>query len=337
MSSVAPEPHPQKGEEGSSGKETKANTATLLVVDDDLAITEAIAEFMARSGYTALTASSGEEALDLLSGREIDVVITDIMMPGINGLELTDRISDAYDVDVIVMTGYGGDYSYEEAVQKGASDFVFKPIRFEELLLRLRRVLRERRLSRERRDMLGKLKELAITDDLTRLYNSRHFYQQIELEVDRSNRYDNPLALLLMDIDHFKDYNDTYGHLEGDKVLVRLGEIIRSMLRKMDSAYRYGGEEFTVILPETSGKESITMAERIRQAVEKERFSSSEDEESRITISIGVTEYMPNEDVKAFVNRSDKAMYHSKVDGRNRVSVLMPPPTEEEQPPPSAK
>ncbi|MGD8366843.1 MAG: diguanylate cyclase [Desulfobacterales bacterium] len=330
MSSLAPDPHPEKADEGSSGLESKPNPATILVVDDDLAITEAIAEFMARSGYAALTASSGEEALDLLSESNIDVVITDIMMPGINGLDLTDRISSIHDADVIVMTGYGGDYSYEEAVQKGASDFVFKPIRFEELLLRLRRVLRERRLSRERQEMLGKLKELAITDDLTRLYNSRHFYHQIELEADRSNRYDNPLALLLMDIDHFKDYNDTHGHLEGDKVLVRLGQIIRSMLRKMDSAYRYGGEEFTVILPETSGTEAITVAERIRRAVASERFSPAENGDARITISIGVTEYLPNEDVKAFVHRSDKAMYHSKLEGRNRVSVLMPPPVDAE-------
>ena len=330
MSSLATLTHPEKTEENSSRLGSEPTPATVLVVDDDLAITEAIAEFMARSGYTALTASSGEDALGMLAKRDIDVVITDIMMPGINGLELTDRISAQFDSDVIVMTGYGGDYSYEEAVQKGASDFIFKPIRFEELLLRLRRVLRERRLSRERRDMLGKLKELAITDDLTQLYNSRHFYQQIELEVDRSNRYDNPLALLLMDIDHFKVYNDTHGHLDGDKVLVRLGQIIRSMLRRMDSAYRYGGEEFTVILPETSGTEAITVAERIRRAVEKERFTTSDDKKARITISIGVTEYLPDEEFRAFINRSDKAMYHSKVDGRNRVSVLIPPPAEEE-------
>jgi len=329
MSSLATQTHPEKTEENSSRLGSEPPPATVLVVDDDLAITEAIAEFMARSGYAALTASSGEDALGMLAKRDIDVVITDIMMPGINGLELTDRISAQFDSDVIVMTGYGGDYSYEEAVQKGASDFVFKPIRFEELLLRLRRVLRERRLSRERRDMLGKLKELAITDDLTKLYNSRHFYQQIELEVDRSNRYDNPLALLLMDIDHFKVYNDTHGHLDGDKVLARLGQIIRSMLRRMDSAYRYGGEEFTVILPETSGTEAITVAERIRRAVEKERFTTSDDKKARITISIGVTEYLPDEEFRAFINRSDKAMYHSKLDGRNRVSVLIPPPAEE--------
>lgn len=296
--------------------------AHILVVDDDESVRSAIHEFMRRSGYWVLSAGSGEKALEIMADSEIDVVITDIMMPGMDGLDLTDRIREKFDADVIVMTGYGGTYSYEEAVSKGASDFVFKPVRFEELRLRLRRVLRERRLTRDRDEMMSALKKLAITDDLTKLYNSRHFYSQLELEVDRSNRYDNPLALLLLDIDYFKEYNDSYGHLEGDKVLIRLGEVIRSLLRRMDSAYRYGGEEFTIILPETGGKEATTVAHRIRAAVEGERFQPAEGIEEKVTISVGVTEYVPDEDVPTLVNRSDKAMYESKEGGRNRVSVL---------------
>ena len=326
---MAMEPSSEKNGSKRPNAAGRSDAARVLVVDDDLAITEAIAEFMARSGYVALTAATGEEALDHLETDGIDVVITDILMPGIDGLELTGKISEEYDADVIVMTGYGGDYSYEEAVQQGASDFVFKPIRFEELLLRLKRVLRERHLSRERRDMLGKLKELAITDDLTKLYNSRHFYQQLGLEADRANRYDNPLALLLLDIDFFKQYNDSHGHLEGDRVLVRLGEVIRSLLRKMDSAYRYGGEEFTVILPETNAREALNVAQRIRKAVEQVKFVTAEGKEARVTISIGVTEYQRNEDVKSFINRSDKAMYRSKIEGRNKVSLLVPESEEE--------
>jgi PleD family two-component response regulator len=107
-------------------------------------------------------------------------------------------------------------------------------------LLRLRRVLKERRLTQDRIHMLEKLKRLSITDGLTQLYNSRYFYNQLKIEIDRTTRYQRPLSLLLLDIDNFKDYNDNYGHLEGDKVLVRLGQVIKSCLRKMDSAYRYG-------------------------------------------------------------------------------------------------
>lgn len=294
----------------------------ILIVDDDAAIRDSMNEFIERSGFSTLTASSAEEAIDLLKTNSVGVVITDIILPGKDGLELTDAIKKNYDTDVIVMTGYSGNYSYEEAISKGASDFVFKPVRFEELLLRLKRVLRERRLTQERSRMLGKLEELAITDELTKLYNLRHFYSQLEVEVDRSDRYGQTLSLLLLDIDRFKFYNDSFGHLEGDKVLVRLGQIIKSCLRTMDSAYRYGGEEFTIILPETKGQKAQTVAHRLRKAVEEEQFYPKADREYHITISIGVTEYFKKEDIADFVQRADKAMYLSKLSGRNRVSCL---------------
>jgi two-component system, cell cycle response regulator len=297
--------------------------AQVLIVDDDAAIRESMNEFVDMSGYQSVTAVSAEEALSKLAETSVDVVITDIMLPGMDGLELTDRIKKEYDIDVIVMTGYSGDYSYEEAISKGASDFVFKPVRFEELLLRLRRVLKERRLTQERVQMLDKLKRLSITDGLTKLYNSRYFYNQLKAEIDRTSRYQRPLSLLLLDIDQFKEYNDSFGHLEGDKVLVRLGQVIKTCLRKMDSAYRYGGEEFTVILPETEGDEAATVAERIRSCVAKEKFFPRDQKENyTITISIGVTEYIRDEEVAIFVQRADKAMYLSKQSGRNRVSCL---------------
>lgn len=297
--------------------------AHILIVDDDAAIRDSMHEFVEMSGFSSSTAANAEDALEMLQSNTVDVVITDIMLPGMDGLELTDRIRKNFEVDVIVMTGYSGDYSYEEAISKGASDFVFKPVRFEELLLRLRRVLKERRLTQERIQMLEKLKRLSITDGLTKLYNSRYFYNQLKIEIDRTTRYQRPLSLLLLDIDKFKEYNDNYGHLEGDKVLIRLGQVIKSCLRKMDSAYRYGGEEFTVILPETEGDEAATVAERIRSAVEIEHFyPQNESEPVTITISIGVTEFTWQEEIAVFVQRADKAMYQSKQAGRNRVSCL---------------
>ena len=280
----------------------------ILIVDDDNAIRDSMQAFIEKSGFNSFTASSAEEALELLKTNSAEVVITDIILPGKDGLQLTDAIKQNYDI--------------EEAINKGASDFVFKPVRFEELLLRLKRVLRERRLSQERTRILGKLEKLAITDGLTKLFNLRHFYSQLEVEVDRSNRYGHLLSLLLLDIDHFKKYNDTFGHLEGDKVLIRLAKIIKSGLRTIDSAYRYGGEEFTVILPETGGAEAKTAAERIRKAVEIENFFPEPDKPYQITISIGVTEYFRPEELADFIQRADKAMYLSKLAGRNKVSSL---------------
>ena len=242
------------------------------------------------------------------------------------GLELTKVIKKDNGCDVIVVTGYSDDYSYEEAINIGASDFVIKPVRLEELLLRLRRVLKERQLGTERTRMMEKLQKLAITDGLTKLYNSRSFYTQLELEVDRFNRYKHPLALLLLDIDNFKEYNDSYGHLEGDKVLVRFSQIIKTCLRANDSAYRYGGEEFTVILPETNGDEAKTVAQRIRASLEAEKYKPIPGKVARITISIGVTQCYPKEELSTFIRRADKAMYLSKENGRNRVSVLLAEP-----------
>lgn len=301
----------------------------VLIVDDDLGIGDSMRQFIEMAGYEAVTVQSAEDALEYIKSNRVQIVITDIMLPGLDGLELTDLVKKDYDTDVIVMTGYSEDYSYEEAISKGASDFVFKPVRYEELLLRLKRVVNERQLTKERIHMLKRLQKLAITDALTSLYNSRHFYSQIELEVDRSNRYGHPLSLLLLDIDHFKEFNDTYGHLEGNKVLQRIGSVIRSCLRKMDSAYRYGGEEFTVILPETSIEEAQIVSHRILTAVADEVFTPNSGKNVFVTVSVGVTQYFLKEEISTFVQRSDAAMYTSKNGGRNQVSCLLvenPPP-----------
>ena len=294
----------------------------ILIVEDDDAIRNSIHEFFAESDYNAFSTPSAEEALEIIKSGTIQIVITDIMLPGKDGLQLTSQIKQNYDIDVIVMTGYSENYSYEEAINKGASDLVFKPFRLEELLLRLKRVLKERRLTKERNRILSKLENLAITDGLTKLYNLRHFYHLLEIEIDRCRRYGHPLALLLLDIDNFKVYNDTYGHLEGDKVLVRIAQIIQSCLRTMDTAFRYGGEEFTVILPETTAEEANNVAHRIRTAVEFENFFPEPENVVTVTISIGVTEYHNKESLSAFIKRADQAMYLSKEKGRNAISSL---------------
>ena len=181
--------------------ETTYNDIQILIVDDDPDIRNLLHDFIEMVGYKTSLVYSAEEALDLLKKESFSVVITDIKLPGRDGLELTGLIKKDYDTDIIVMTGYSNEYSYEDAVGKGASDIIFKPIHFKELILRLKRVLKERHLTKERYKMMEKLEKLAITDGLTELFNSRHFYSQLEVEVDRSNRYKPPLSLLLLDID----------------------------------------------------------------------------------------------------------------------------------------
>ncbi len=295
-----------------SQKEQTENTIVTLIVDDEKTIRKLMKEFVEALGYKTFEAESGEAALDILKRQPIDVVITDIMMPGLDGLDLTERIKENYDTEVIVMTGFSGDYSYEQVITKGASDFIFKPVRFDEFRLRLQRVLKERYLKEE-------LKKLSITDDLTGLYNARHFYKQLEMEIERSNRYNHPLSLLLLDIDHFKMYNDTYGHLEGNTVLSTTGKVIEGCLRTLDSAYRFGGEEFTIILPETDGKKAYHVAKRISSAIRSKQFSPKPGKSVGITVSIGIAEYKKNKDMASLIKCADMAMFSAKEQGRNLI------------------
>lgn len=295
----------------------------ILVVDDDFVIRDAIQQYLSQPDYRTFVAQTAEEALEFMQEHSVDVIITDIMLSGINGLEFTEAVKKKHDTAVIIMTGFIDDYSYEEAIRKGADEFVLKPVQFEELRLRLKRLIKERRMERERLEMLETLKKLSITDDLTKLYNSRHFYQQLEAEINRHIRYKRSLSLLLLDIDHFKMYNDKYGHLEGDMILSHLGKLISESIRSMDSAYRYGGEEFTVILPETDLESAKNVAERIMGEVGNKNPAPMENSAS-ITLSIGVTQYSPGESITEFVKRADRAMYMSKEKGRNRISLLMP-------------
>jgi diguanylate cyclase (GGDEF)-like protein len=161
--------------------------------------------------------------------------------------------------------------------------------------------------------------ELSIIDDLSKLYNSRHFYDQLEKEIERSKRYEQPLTLLLLDLDKFKIFNDTYGHVEGDHVLSRLGQVIKRCLRGPDSAYRYGGEEFTIILPMTTSEDGFATAERIQTEFRKEVFTPVSGKEVIVTMSIGFAQYKLNEDMKEFVHRVDRLMYQAKNNGRDKI------------------
>ncbi len=173
------------------------------------------------------------------------------------------------------------------------------------------------------RDSETKYRELSITDELTQLHNARHFHDSLTVEIERAVRYKRPLSILLLDIDNFKHYNDRYGHLAGNKVLVILGQVILKSIRLADPAFRYGGEEFTIILPETTAEGALMVAERIREKFESEALSPEPNEIVHNTVSIGVAQYKPKEDVDSLTHRADTAMYAAKRQGKNRI-ILSP-------------
>ncbi len=176
-----------------------------------------------------------------------------------------------------------------------------------------------KKAEQELKESEQRYRELSIVDDLTQLYNSRHFYFQLKIELDRSNRYEQPLTLLLLDLDNFKAFNDAYGHVEGDQVLWRLGHVVKRCLRETDFAFRYGGEEFTILLPMTTSADGAVTAERIRTEFKKETFSPAPGQDVHVTVSIGLAQYKQQEDMKVFVHRVDQLMYQGKKNGKDRV------------------
>jgi len=164
-----------------------------------------------------------------------------------------------------------------------------------------------------------RFQELSIKDNLTKLYNNRRFHELLQLEIARTNRYNHPMTLLMIDIDNFKRYNDTYGHVEGDTVLARFAEILQGNIRETDHACRYGGEEFVVILPDTLGDTAFSIAERIREEFKKEIFTPRDGSKEHITISVGVAQFITKEDPQGFIKRADKRMYKAKQKGKDQV------------------
>jgi len=188
----------------------------------------------------------------------------------------------------------------------------------DEIIINLRDITDRKRSEEFLEESKQKYLELSIIDDLTQLYNSRHFYAQLEKEIERSNRYEQPLSILMLDLDDFKMFNDTYGHVEGDYVLSRLGEVIKRCLRETDSAYRYGGEEFTIILPMTTSEDGLVTAKRIQTELGKEAFCPA-GQRVHLTVSTGLSQYRLKEEMKAFVHRVDQLMYDAKKNGKDRI------------------
>jgi diguanylate cyclase (GGDEF)-like protein len=293
----------------------------ILIVEDDAVIAQLIYQFLTRSGYQAITTPSAEEADEILKNEEINIIITDIKLPGTDGITFTKNVKKQYNLDVIITTGYSSEYFYEDAINNGASDLIFKPIRLNELMLRISRVMRERSLINERDRMIENLKKLSIRDSLTELYNSRHFYAQLDKEITRSDRYLHPLSLIFIDIDNFKAINDSYGHMVGDKALLLIAKKMKTSLRSLDTAYRFAGDEFTIILPETSSEKAKVVAERIKSEMKNESLVIFDKEIPKITLSFGIAEYIRNEEMEHFVHRADVTMYEAKKCGGNRIAI----------------
>ena len=278
----------------------------ILTVDDDSHLRKMLKGLLATLNIVSDSAINGSEALKKMKERDYTFVLTDMKMPGMDGLKLIEKIHDeSPNISIIAMTGYPEGYRYVDVINAGANDFINKPFDLEELEAKLRRIIIERNLRKE-------LNRLSITDSLTALYNQRHFYTRLKDEVTRAKRQNHPLSLILLDLDNFKEYNDTYGHLEGDEMLRNVGQIINNCIREgVDSGYRYGGDEFAIILIESDLNVAKVIGKRIQNSLK---------EKSNITASIGYKKFSGNMSDKELVLEADKNLYKAKIRTKNKTA-----------------
>ena len=286
---------------------------SILLIDKDTDTRESAAQYLSERQYVLKSVSGADEALALIESFKPEVIVADIRLLGMDWPEFIRTISRSFAIDVIVMTDHSSACSPKALLQSGAADFIFKPFRFEELDFRIQRVLRDAASKKANAHQLRRLEQLSITDELTGLYNSRHFFSQIKTEIKRSKRYSCALSLLMLDIDNFKLYNDSWGHPEGDKVLMSIGQVIKTCKRSMDTAYRHGGDEFAVLLPETTLEEAYIVGARIKNNICSLKFKPKPEMTVSATVSIGAAKLMKEEDAQSFIRRADDALYKSKM------------------------
>ena len=294
--------------------EQKISKGKVLIVDDAPDTVEIIKKLLVFEGYEVLTTSTGEEGVKKVEEEKPEIVLLDISLPGIDGNEALRRIRKVDSiVSVIMLTAFATVDNAISALKEGASDFVKKPFENEHLIHIVNQALEKYHNLKEKQKLEEEIQRISITDDLSGLCNHRHFFKTLEIELARLKRQKTTLSLMMFDLDNFKQYNDLNGHLEGDKVLKKIGEIIRHAIRNnVDSAYRYGGDEFAVILIGASLDHALMIAERIRSSIERAGFQ-------KITVSIGLTEYQESLDLERFVKSADDAMYTAKHSGGNRI------------------
>ena len=309
----------------------------VLVVDDDEALQSIVKEVLVEEGYPVTTAGTGERALKLFKENPFHIVIVDIRLPGINGLDVLERIKELDpETEIIVITSYASLESSVFAMRAGAYDYLPKPFDDVSLISAVvGRAAEKVRLSKENRRLIEDLKQsrddlervnrilmdLAIRDGLTGLYNHRYFQEFLEMEIARSPRHGHPFSLIFMDVDHFKHYNDTHGHVDGDNVLRQVSEILRQRFRRMDLIARYGGEEFVILLPETPPEAAMDLAEETRGHIEEFVFEGEQTQPlGRLTASFGVASFPTDgKDADTLLRKADNALYRAKATGRNRV------------------
>jgi diguanylate cyclase (GGDEF)-like protein len=293
--------------------------AKVLVVDDVPDNVKLLSYELSDHGFEVLTAFDGPQALEIARSQLPDVILLDIMMPGLDGIEVCRQLkadTDTRPIPVIMISARDLEEDVVRGLDVGACDYVTKPFNLTIVLARVRTAARAKADHDLIAGMNERLAELALTDGLTGLRNHRSFREAVATTVSLASREHLPLSLIMLDVDHFKSYNDNFGHPAGDEVLRALASILHAQVRKHDLIARYGGEEFAVLLPGADEADARGTAERLRWAIESHAWPRR-----AVTASLGIATLGPGSaGPLELIERADEALYRSKRSGRNRLT-----------------
>jgi len=301
-----------------ANEEKIGQSLTVLVIEDHPDQRDLLAIVLQREGYRVVTAANGIEALEKLRQETVHIALSDIMMPKMDGFELIKKIrnDDALkNIYLILITARIQEGDRVRGLDLGADDYITKPFSFSELLARVRVGSRVVQYQQH-------LEYQTQIDSLTGLFNRRAFEKKIGDEFERANRYRHSLSLLILDIDNFKNINDTFGHHGGDRALMKISETLRAKTRQSDFPSRYGGEEFVLILPETDQESALQVANKIQDEIRACTFGSNNKHFS-LTVSIGIssTSNQDYSDWNQMLQDADRALYVAKNNGKDRAET----------------
>jgi len=304
---------------------SKEKKNKVLIIDDNKVTQQLAIALLDKKNYTVLSAENGMQGIGMAKTHEPQVILLDVMMPEMDGYEVCNLLKSndkTKNIPIIMVTGKAESMDKINAFELGAADYVTKPFDYAELQARITTQIKMKNLWDEVQDKNKQLQEIVKTDWLTNLYNHRHFHERIFEEFNRAKRYKLPLSCTFIDIDYFKNVNDTHGHQAGDEVLKSISNLFRESIRDVDFAARYGGEEFALVFPHTVLGVAENICERLRKKIESEVFIFNEIK-IKITISLGVSGTLENKTTTydELIRFADDALYAAKNEGKNRVKI----------------
>ena len=329
----------------------------VLVVEDDAHVGTLFGVLLKSQNIGFDSVETAEQGIEIMGQRAFDLFIVDKNLPGQSGLDFLRYTKETCpDVDVILMTAYADMSSVLAALDAGVYDYLVKPFpSIDDVIKKVQRALEKRRILLENRHLVkyltqanaqiedmnrhleaqvhertqqlqdanSRLEQLTLTDDVTGLFNQRFLHSRLEEEYQRARRYNSGLSVMMLDLDHFKDVNDTHDHIFGSRVLRRVGELLRNGVRDTDMIIRYGGDEFVILLPHTTGRDALIAAERLRAAIESTDVGDDGDSwHGTVSVGLASLEDSDADSPRELLRAADQALYKAKAEGRNRVAVM---------------